>query len=276
MGFFPKAENFAQEIVVHGCARPWFVYVKTFVPAFIKLFLTLTFWDLGDIIRSYGKTRLRSAVPASGRGWRHKGNKIVLTPAQETNKVYRQGLKTILILTEPLEKIGFAWLLYSAGDQFFYDWQLLLERSIYCSDSGLGGPFQRSRPGGSNIGILPEGAATPLGTLEQNRGNWSNTGFAVSLEPGFYRVFFGLEVEGPLGGISNVRARLRVTGIATTFIESAAASAEQGETMSLLAEDTFVLIIGGTVGWELAGPAVPAGLKCNGGDVIVVANDVSA
>ena len=69
---FPKAANFAQEIVVNGCARPWFVYVKTFVPAFLKLWLTLAILDLEDILRARGKRLAYSRVTSSGRGFGHR------------------------------------------------------------------------------------------------------------------------------------------------------------------------------------------------------------
>jgi len=272
---FPKAANFAQEIVVNGCARPWFIYVKTFVPAFLKLVLTLAILDLEDILRAHAKRKAYSKITPSGRGYGHSVKPRVQAKPTKIQTFSQKGLRTLLIVTEPLEKIGFAWLLYNSTEQFFYDWQLLLERSIYCSDTGLAGPFQRSRPGGSNIGVLPEGAITPLPALEQNRANWSNTVITVDLPPGFYRGFFSVTVNGPLGGITNVRARFRVTGIITLFIESPPASIGEFQPASLLAEGEFTLPFGGTVGWELAGPAVPVGLLCDAGHVIVMATATS-
>ena len=271
LGFFPKAENFAHEIVVHGCARPWFVYVETFVPAFLKLVLTITFLDLEDILRDFAKIEARQKLTSGGRGYGHRYKPTVSQQATRMQRYSQKGLKTLLIVTEPLEIIGFAWLLYAAGDQFFYDWQLLLERSVFCSDSGVGGPFQRSRPGGSNIGVLPEGVITPLPTFEQNRAEWTNTSISVSLPFGSYRAFFTVTVHGPNGGISGVQAQLRLPFGSGLFIRSEPADIAEGQTATLLAEGEFFVAIGGNLVWELKGPAVPVGLLCDGGHVIVMA-----
>ena len=276
MAIFPKAENFAQAIVVHGCARPWFVYVKTFIPAFLKLFLTLAILDLEDILRAHAKRKAYSKITTSGRGFGHQVKPRIVAHTTKTQTFTQKGLRTLLLITDPLEKIGFAWLLYNSTEQFFYDWQLLIERSIYCSDTGLAGPFQRSRPGGTNIGVLPEGGITPLPTLEQNRAGWANTVISVNLPVGFYKVIFTVQVHGPLGGITNVRARARITGLITLFIESPPAEIAQGEVAGLLCEGDFTLPFGGTVVWELAGPAVPVGLLCDGAHVIVFARDIAA
>lgn len=272
---FPKAANFASEIVVHGCARPWFIYVKTFFPAFLKLVLTISILDLEDILRDHAKRKAYSRITSSGRGYGHSHKPKIIAKPTDQQRFAQKGLRTLLIITEPLEKIGFAWLLYNATEQFFSDWQLLLERSIYCSDTGLAGPLQRARVGGSNIGVLPEGAITPLPIIEQNRAPWVTTSISVSLPPGFYKGFFTVTVQGPLGGITNVRARMRVTGLITLFIESPPADIAQGEASTLLADGDFTLPFGGTVVWELAGPAVPVGLLCDGGHVIVFATSTS-
>lgn len=270
---FPKARNFAQEIVVHNCARPWFVYVKTFVPAFVKLFLTLAFLDLEDLLRAHAKRKAYSRITSSGRGFGHAVKPRVSAVPTQTQRFSQKALRTLLIVTDPLEKIGFAWLLYNSTETFFYDWQLLLQRSIYCRDDGLAGPFQRKRVPGGNIGILPEGAITPLPVLEQNRAEWANTVISVNLPFGFYKFFFTVTVKGPLGGITNVRARARITGFVTLFIESPPADIAQGEVVTLLADGDFSFPFGGTIVWELAGPAVPVGLECDGGHVIVFATE---
>lgn len=274
LGFFPKAENFAHEIVLHNCARPWFVYVKTFVPAYLKLVLTLTILDLEDILRDYAKGIVGEGGSGSGRRIGHRYKPRVSNQATTAQRFSQRGLKTLLIVTEPLEIIGFAWLLYSASDQFFYDWQLLLERSIYCSDKGLAGPLQRSRPGGSNIGITPGGTITPLPEIKQNRANWTTTSISVSVPFGSYKGIFTVTVTGPLGGISGVKCRLRLPVGANFFIESEEADIGQGESATLIAMGDFWAPIGGNVIWELAGPAVPVGLECAGGHVIIMANEV--
>lgn len=274
IGLFPKAENFASEIVVHGCARPWFVYVETFIPAFLKLFLTLAILDLEDLLRAHAKAKVGEKLGGLRGGLTHGSRGPYANANRKVTRFSQQALKTLLIITEPLEKIGFAWLLYNSTEQFFYDWQLLLQRSQFCSDAGLAGPFQRSRPGGTNIGILPEGSATPLPTIEQNRANWPNEGFRVDLPPGFYTCIWALEVEGPLGGITGVQARLRLSGITLTpFFDGDTSDFAEGQAGSVMVKGDFTLPFGGSIGWELRGPAVPVGLLCNGAHVIVFARE---
>jgi len=271
--FFPKAANFVTEIVVHGCARPWFVYVKTFFPAFLRMFLTIAALDMTDILRMHAKDKAYARITASGRGWGHQRKPRVQETATKTQRYSQKGLKTLLIVTDPLEKIGFAWLLYDAAEEFFYSWQLLLQRSIYCSDTGLAGPLQRSRPGGSNIGVLPGGAITPLPVIEQNRAPWTTTSISVSLPLGTYKGIFAVTVHGPLGGITGVVARLRLPFGPSIFIESDPADIAEGEVASLVAIGDFYAPFGGNLVWELKGPAVPVGLLCDAGNVIVIATE---
>ena len=273
LGFFPKAENFAHQIIEHACARPWYVYVSTFVPAFLKLVLTITILDMEDILRDFAKGKVHEGGGGSTRNLGHRWKPRVNNQATKVQRFSQGGLKTLLIVTEPLEIIGFAWLLYAAGDQFFYDWQLLLQRSIFCSDAGLAGPIQRKRDGGSNIGILPEGAITPLPIILQNRANWTTTSISVSLPFGPYIGFFAVTVHGPNGGITGVRCRMRLPFGPALFIESDPVDIAEGETASLVAQGSFFAAVGGNLVWELAGPAVPVGLLCDAGHVIITASE---
>lgn len=266
---FPKAQNFAQEIVVHGCARPWFIYVTTFFPSFLQLVLMLAFIDLEDLMRDYAKNLVKTGY-GSGRNVGHRYKPAVKPVTNKINRWSQKGLKTLLIVTEPLEKIGFAWLLYNTTESFFYNWQTALERSIYCDDGGSAGPFQRSRPVGGNVVINQTGAATVCAVLEQNRAQWTNTGIRVDLPRGQYTAIFSITVAGPLGDITGVRAQLRITGsLGPTIIEGPSGDLAQGEQGSFIVDGDFTLFIGGSCVWELAGPAVPVGLESFGAHVIV-------
>ena len=54
--FAPKTANFFSNIVWNGCARPWGVYLVSFVPAFTEAAITLGIWDMEDLIRATATT----------------------------------------------------------------------------------------------------------------------------------------------------------------------------------------------------------------------------
>jgi len=268
---FPKAQNFVADIVVHGCARPWFIYVTTFVPAFLQLFLTITILDLEDLLRDYAKQITRPRA-GSGRQTTHRYKPSLRQDLRTTNRWSQKGLKTLLIVTEPLEIIGFAWLLYGASERFFYNWQSALEKSVFCEDSGQAGPFQRSRPPGGNLVINQTGAAVPCVSLDQNRSEWSNTVIRVDLPRGQYTAIFSVSIAGPLGGITGVRAQMRLTGsLGPTVVQGGSGDLDWMEQGDFIVSADFTLFIGGSAVWELAGPAVPVGVESFGAHVIVIA-----
>lgn len=267
-GPFPKAANFISFLYEHPCARPWWVYVETFIPAFLQLFITIATLDAEDILREFAKGKAYERIARSRGGSRHTRKPLMLNKPTKPQILTQRGLKTLLIITEPLEIIGFVWLLWSATEQFFYNWQSMLMQSAFCSTPIDTGPFYRSRAPGLFIGILPEGSATPLPILQQDRAGWGSGGFSVSLPPGLYRGVYAVSIQGPPGGLTGVRARLRIgAGVFETIIDGPAGDLGAGEEGSFLVSGTFFIPIitgGGSMGWELVGPAVPAGVLCQG------------
>jgi hypothetical protein len=263
----PQTANFIQDIAFHGCARPWYVYVQTFAPAFLELILTLTIYDLEDLMRMRGESIVRKGRGQPGFNKKHLFTKPIKTINAETKRYSRIGLKTLLVVTTPLELVGFGFLFYFAVDNFYGRWQSLLEQSDFCKNPIESGPFTRRRDGGS-VSVLPGGAAIPLPQLQQNRAAWSSTPVAVGLPQGQFRAFFGLTVTGPVGGISGMKLRLFIVGGLGGFnVDGEEVSAAEGQEVTMMVDARFFLpgFAGGSVAWELVGPAVPVGLKSEDG-----------
>lgn len=269
---FPHANNFVKNIVFGDCATPWFVYVETFFPAFIKLLINqnLLLWD--DVVRSIAEEKAGTRRRRGIRGGRHGRLNLLRNEATERERYARRGLRTLLTITQPLETIGYIVLLWSAADRFYYDWQTLIQVRGPCSSPPAFRPFQRSRTGGANVPILPAGAAMPLPINDQNDPGFSNNTFSVGLPAGTYDAFWNANVKGPSGGSSGNRASLRITNSPSSpTILGEATDLASGQEATLGLEASFtVLNPGGSVGWELTGPAVPVGLACSSARFIVM------
>lgn len=271
MGLFPKEQNFIKSLISHGCARPWYVYIETFAPAAMEAFITVALLDLEDAIRGRGEKIVRRGATAGGRGFRHATKLKTLGQELKYAKYSFLGLKTILILTTPLELIGFTWLVYSAIDEAFFNWQSALERSDFCTQPINSGPLHRSR-GPGTIAILPGGSPIPLPTLVQDRAGWGSSTINVGLPEGQFQCLFAMNIGSPPGGITGVKIRLRVTDFLTTyFIDSEEQDIAAKEVKDFVMSVAFFLPtnFGGSVVWELVGPAVPVGIFTGGGNIMI-------
>ena len=270
MGLFPKEANFIKSIVLHGCARPWYVYAETFLPAWLELVITVGIFDIEDAIRAHGEKIVSEGAGKRTRGGKHTQKIRVNVVETKAARYARLGLKTLLIVTKPIELIGFTWLLYSAVDQFFFNWQSMIEESDFCKQPINSGPFNASR-GAGFVSILPGGSPVPMTTVDQNRATWVNTSISIELPEGLIGCLFGLTCGAPPGGITGVRIQLRITDfLRTYFFESDPVDIAPGTTEDLIISTTFFLAtqFGGSVVWELKGPAVPAGIFCGKAHVI--------
>jgi hypothetical protein len=269
--FFPKTSNFITKIITHGCARPFYIYLETAIPAAVEFAYMVTLLDLNDLIRARGEQLVRDKPKGLRRGKRHLRKRLFVAKDSPTKTLFRQGLKYLLIVTKPIELAGFVWLVYSAIDQFFFRWQTLLEKSTFCEQPIESGPFMRHRVGG-RVNIHPAGQAILLGTLDQNRANWPNNAAVVTLPQGFFTAVFGITVTGPQGGITGVKCRLRIMHFfGTSLLESGEEDIAAGAEASFIAGGDFFLfgVTGGLLSWELVGPAVPVGLASSGGYMFV-------
>lgn len=269
INIFPNEKNFIKTMISHPCARPWYVWVETFVPAFLKLLLTVSIFDVEDAIRAHGESIVRDRQ--RGKSKRHAPKVRLAGAGRAVTRYAQQALKTLLVVTKPLENIGFLWLLYSATDEFFFDWQTLLEESTFCKQPIISGPMQRSR-GPGFISFTVGGATIIMTNALQNRGGWANNVFGVTLPQGSFTAGLGLTVKAPLSGVSPIWIGLRVVSFfGVTNFRSDNISILPGEeaSMSLVARFFLPFSGGGTMTWEVGGSTIPAGIESVSGHVFV-------
>ena len=270
--FFKKEANFIKSLITHPCARPWFVYAETFLPAFLKLLITVVLFDVEDALRAHGESIVRDRHAKKGK--RHTKKMKVQNKGINVARYAQKGLKVLLIVTEPLEKIGFAWLVFSAVDQFFYDWQMLLQKSDYCVDRGQSGPLTLAR-GPGFISIVIGFVPVILNITEQNRPGFTHTAIGADIPHGAWHCLFALTVKGPIGGVSNVIIRVRTPGAlgADTTESEPLALAHDEEGSMVVKHDFFLpLVGGGSLTWEIGGETIPAGIEAVKGHMIVFVN----
>jgi len=259
--FFPNQQNFIRTIVSHPCARPWYVWLETFAESFAVLLITVTLFDVEDAIRAHGKSIVGDN--RSGRGGRHSPRIKTQGKPTKVDRYAQKALKTLLVVTDPLERIGFTWLLYNAVDRFFLNWQTLLEESTFCSQPINSGPLQRSR-GPGVISFVASGATIIMTNALQNRGGWPNNVFTATLPQGLFVAGLGVTVKGPIGGVIPVWIELQVTGLLGLqkfrSDEIGLGEAEEGS-MSVLARFFLLGAGGGVLSWSIGGSTIPAGIE---------------
>ena len=106
--FYPKTQNFIRSQLMNPCAKPWWVWVETFLPAFLNLVIVVSLLDINDAIRARGKKISAGSKMASGRGRGGKRVIVIKGIKIEIERYQQKGLRTLLIVTQPLEFIGLA------------------------------------------------------------------------------------------------------------------------------------------------------------------------
>ncbi len=264
---YPGTRNFIKTQIMHPCAKPWWVWVETFLPAFLKLVIVVSLLDINDALRARGKKISAGAGMRSGRGRGLKRQIKIKGIPIETERWQQRGLRTLLVVTQPLEYIGLAWLLYAATDNFFYDWQTLLEDSGYCKTSDALGPLTLSR-GPGFISIVEGGIPIILNIDDQNRASWSHSSIGASLPFGRYSAVLALTVVGPLFGAAGMWVQLRSSFLGFDEISrSPLANATQGEEVSMTVrhEFSYNTVAGGALTWEIGGVSIPIGIDTTKG-----------
>lgn len=265
MGIFEREANFIKFMLTNPCARPWYVYVETFIPAFLELLFTVAILDINDIIRSHGQKIASEGGKKAGRGGRHTPRIAATGGKTPVERYMQKGLKTLLIVTQPLENIGYAWLLYSAVDEFFFDWQTLIEEAPFCTQPIESGPLSRSR-GGGFIFIFPAGFPIIMTTLTQNRAGWVTGELFADVPQGHISYFFAATIGSPPGGITGVSIRLKIVdAFGTRYQATPEQDIPEHGLRDFVISDTFFVPTGGGahVQWELVGPNVPVGIWCD-------------
>jgi len=271
---FPNAVNFIKFIAMNPCANPFALLVETFIPAFLMLFITISSMEWEDVaidqLRTY--PRYGPGRPAS-RGFRHMSRKgtasqplhrKVLSGFAGPEKPYTKTLTTALYyITSPLEKLGFAMLLYGATDRFFYNWTSMLKQRRYCTADPAKGPFQRSKANDVVLFNIAESVVS-LDTLIQNRAGWSNNPFGITL-PGSqsYQVIFSGEYRSFADTLPGCMLLINRTwaGLftATTRSDPVTLNKDSYTAMSVQTTINAELLTSVFVDWSTENPLAPIG-----------------
>lgn len=271
--FAPKTRNFMIDILTNSCARPWYVYVETALPAFLNMLLTVAILDVAD----WGRRAAVASLDADPKSIKKKvgGGHFVkwnLPEAEGTTKtISRFGLQTVLRVTLPLEIIGFAWLLYDQTDKFYYNWGMLLEQQPFCANAPLDGPLSRSGPP-SQVLSSPTGQGFGYQVLEQNRAGWFTDPNVAVPRARLISAHCTLKLKRDFSPLAGVRLGMNFNDgpKTTTFLSDA---------VTIGTEDFQTLIVFGKtsqgntdpigIEWFLVGPSSATGMKTNGGHVMI-------
>jgi len=197
--------NFIKFLKFHPCADPMPILVETFFPAALRMAIDLYLLDYDDVAREVLRTYPQGGVGVKARrGLRHsfkktEGKKVMArrqvkaVPFSHLPRV-QQLTKFLFMITDPIEKIGFAIMFYNAVDNFYYNWTSLLIRRGYCELPALTGPLQLRA---NDSTILANESGAPLGMPIEivNRAGWSHSAFSASLPPGSYVAVFTLDLK---------------------------------------------------------------------------------
>lgn len=202
---FEGQANFIKTIKFHPCAEPFPILIETFFPCALQLAIDLYMLDSMDMLRERFRSYPQKGIaPPAKRGRRHsfkkQTNKGPLSRKQvkATNFLAKPLVagftKWLLIVTDPLEKIGFAMLFYNSVDQFFMNWSSLLIRRGYCELPALTGPLSLKGNAGSQVwSSTGNPVSTPI--ILQNRAAWSHSNTSATLPPGTYVIVFTAEIK---------------------------------------------------------------------------------
>jgi len=153
-------------------------------------------------------------------------------------------------------------LLYSASDQFYYDWTTLLQYRNYCGSPEFTGPLTRTQATGAYLfSITPK--AAPMNTLTQNRGGWPNTNVGASVPASVYYVMMKCRARTASGIINDAYLVLHniVSGITVQTFEGARAAVGPDGWTDLIvgAQINCSLFVSSTISWSTASDTSPVG-----------------
>jgi len=202
---FEGQVNFVKFLKFHPCADPMPILVETFFPCLLRMAIDLYLWDAEDVAREVLRGYPKGGTGATARrGLRHSykkqkdGKNVSRRQVKAVEFSHRpwvqQVSKYLFLVTEPLERIGFAMLFYNSVDNFFQNWTTLLVRRGYCELPALTGPLQLTAAAGPQIASAG-GNPVSLHIEIQNRASWAYSATAVVLPPGTYTAIFQIDLK---------------------------------------------------------------------------------
>jgi len=281
---FPKANNFAKYIISHPCSEPFTILVETFIPCLLQFLITVSALDIFDIAQNRLQDIAKERFPTKRRGFRKWLTKQVeqdlrleaksLKGVSFLEKKWVQNsTKFLLTVSGPLEKIGFAHLLYSASDEFFYNWQTLLERRAYCQAGAGTGPYSRRDTAGPALySQTPSNLAITI--LQQNRSAWVGNALGVNVPQGVYNVIFALKALtlGPIIADAYLQITVFMGGVGPFIFKGDKAAINGDEYTDLICNATFDarLFLSADISWQTASDSAPVGAALYADSFVIV------
>jgi hypothetical protein len=260
--FAPHTANFIRKLVFHPCSIPFQVYVETFIPCFIDMLLFESIPELDDIFRAKAELMVAEGRAGSSKRRRHLSSVHLEEAIRPEEKPTQQALKGLLRITQPLEKIGYLFLLYAGTERFFHNWAMLLNNFEHCAKPDSEGPLQmHSLTHDETSPAAPQPLFMFI--LDQDRAHWGPSTQQVALPFGNYSVTVEATFKSKASNDYNIRVGFFAPfSFGTPTFWSEIITIGPGETGSCLiqADVFFPAITGGSVQWIYEGDAVPVGV----------------
>lgn len=261
-GFAPNTYNFIKKLVFHECSVPFIVYVETFIPCAIEMLLMITvpFWD--DLVRDTAYTMASDAHGSKRPRRGHVRNRETERARERVRGKTQQGLRHLLRFTQPLETIGYMFLLYHATERFFFNWTSLLYDFEHCGKPPSEGPLIRTS------GPQSETASGTLNILELpdvqvNRAGWPTDQGVVTVPFGHYSVTLEVEFQSQVGNDQWAECVIYcAANLGPTETSSGRITLKSGQKGTVIAHaELFIpLITGGDIRWYTRAQAAPVGI----------------
>lgn len=261
-GFAPHAANFVTKFIMHECSVPFIVYVETFLPCFLNMLWMITVPDINDLLRMQAEDMTPQAPGSKKPGRGHIRTYGTPRPIGKVESKSQQGLRHLLTVTEPLEKIGYMILLYHQTERFFYNWATLLNNFEHCGKPDSEGPLQRHQ---DEVQLTSNGTWQGLGLpfVDQNRANWATGNLNAALPRGHYSCTLEVTFRNHSASTLDFECGFETTfAIAFGNQSSGKISLGPGETGTVICHEEYYYpaITGGSIQWIRRSTAVPIGV----------------
>jgi hypothetical protein len=158
-----RKANYIIDFATAPCSAPWWVYVETLLPAFLKLIITFVTLEWDDVVRHVGRRR-------SGHQRRRAMRNAKVFDPTWTNGANKAFWRLDGIIQRGL----WWWMVIDLTVDGFYQWTTLINETAYCTG---GGSFQLEQFTSAQA-CGPNYLPFQLTHLVENTNNWSwNTTF---------------------------------------------------------------------------------------------------
>lgn len=262
-GFAPNTANFISKLVFHPCSIPLTVYVETFIPCFLQMFLeqTIPFWD--DLVVEEGRMMTRGRPYAGSKHYKKWKSGIRPEPETRSQRVAAGALKAVLVIDAPIEAIGWLMLIYGTVEEFYYNWGMLLGEFEHCAYPENQGPFQSTN---SPENLVSTGTPQFMftGTVLQNRGSWAHSNREVTVPFGKYSVT--LSCSFTAGAPNQWYAKVGINAAFSIplgdYWSATVTNTGPGTvTCQMQVDLVFPTVGGGTIQWLYESSAIPVGIR---------------